>query len=187
MKAKALEDLSEADRSALGDRFVEALGSLLFGANGIGDDPEKQGLRMKVAVHALEAIGDEYPHLRFSAPVMALLAALRSTHAHVFDLAQRILKLEAASKQVSMDATVRDRLDEMQAQIKSVKGFTYRDVWNQYDEYSRNDFVTKGGHLWACLMNGCKGVEPGTDGTAWRLAVQRGKEGKPGVVAKDRP
>ena len=52
--------------------------------------------------------------------------------------------------------------------------FQYCGVWHD-GAYKRGNFVTHDGSVWHCNVDTCE--KPGTDSTAWTLAVKHGKDG----------
>jgi len=64
----------------------------------------------------------------------------------------------------------------------------YWDVYSDAQTYRKGNIVTRGGSMWMALLDEVKGVRPDdkTDAErrAWRLCVQRGKEGKAGPVGQ---
>jgi len=141
----------------LSDRFLKALGEALHG----GDPATDQ--RIAAAHEALRAIGNEHPHLKCSLPDLALVNYLRTTHAVVREL--------------------RDRIAALEQRPASMK---YCGTWQPGTTYHKGDLVTKSGSLW--IADEPTSVMP--DNTpesrkVWRLAAMRGKQGPPGPPGKD--
>ena len=62
--------------------------------------------------------------------------------------------------------------------------FQYCGVWH-VGAYKRGNFVTHDGSVWHCNVDNCE--KPGTDATAWTLAVKRGKDYTPRLPTNGGP
>ena len=55
----------------------------------------------------------------------------------------------------------------------------YRDIWRDDGEYAKGDAVTRDGSIWVLQADVARG-KPGDEGSGWRLAVKRGRDGLKG-------
>jgi hypothetical protein len=60
------------------------------------------------------------------------------------------------------------KLEYAELQAKELR---YAGVWNEKSVYRRNNFVTHGGSVWACVVDGIQ-TQPGHDHSGWQLAVK---------------
>jgi len=60
------------------------------------------------------------------------------------------------------------KLEYAELQAKELR---YAGVWNEKSIYRKNNFVTHGGSLWACVVDGIQ-TQPGHDNSRWQLAVK---------------
>jgi hypothetical protein len=113
----------------------------------------------------------------------ASVTARVNGNGHAPDVATRISDEEIAAIARGFKPFIREfvaaalapllkRIDELEARPQVMK---YQGVWDSEKVYANGDFVTDDGSLWHC-SDVCRGVRPGS-GTAWQLAVKRGRDG----------
>lgn len=68
---------------------------------------------------------------------------------------------------------LRERIKELEVNPP----FSYRGIWNATETYGSNSFVTSAGSVWFSKRANTA-TRPGTDPSAWVLAVKRGADGK---------
>lgn len=88
----------------------------------------------------------------------------------------------------SLSTVLREKLTPMQARIAALESridtlekrppTSYKGVWSASERYTRGDFVTYGGSVWAAARD--TQTKPGFEQQSrdWVLAVKAGKDGK---------
>lgn len=71
----------------------------------------------------------------------------------------------------SQTEPLRQKINELEERQRE---FCYRGVW-AVGSYKRGNFVTFGGSLWHCDRDNTD-TKPGTDASAWTLAVKHGQD-----------
>ena len=61
------------------------------------------------------------------------------------------------------------------AELEQRKGFNYRGLWSDHEQYGADDFATYNGSVWHCRETTRQ--RPG-DGSAWTLAVKHGRDAR---------
>ena len=92
------------------------------------------------------------------------------------ELAAKIGNLEKSAAPVADELTVlRARINRLEGELRDNPLPKYRGVWTP-GSYEKNNFCTFSGSIWiaSCLTT----TKPGSEGSAWVLAVKRGVDGK---------
>lgn len=67
------------------------------------------------------------------------------------------------------------RIADLEARVAAAEQVKFLGTWNKYHDYSRGNFVSRGGSIWHCDI-GCRDVEPGSNPKYWTLAAKAGTD-----------
>lgn len=68
------------------------------------------------------------------------------------------------------------RVERLEKSLKSAPQMRYRGIFRDGDEYPAGTFITHQGSVW--FTDKATGARPGDTGSAWVLAVKRGRDGR---------